>query len=140
MKKDQKCHRKVVESKPANRRGRNVNKPINRNHPLASELLDYELELVARAIVKRNSHLASVDQLDHLDSAPKQRKTCPTNKRKFRDKVEADRVRHLITSGSDKSPEYTNKFALKRSYKCQCGYWHHTSQADRFKPEPLRAA
>jgi hypothetical protein len=142
MKKDQKCPRKVMESNPAIRRGRNVNKPINRTHPLSNELLDYELQLIAKAIVKRSSHLASVDQLDHLDSAPKQRKKCPTNKRKFRDKREADKVRHLIVSGVDRFEvnSYKNRFNLKRSYLCGCGFWHHTSQADRFKPEPLNAA
>ena len=115
---------------------------VAKSHELEEELLEDEISLINQAICSRRNHLRSVDELDRRDVAPKQRKQCPTNKRKFRDKREADRVRHLITTGIDRyeSGSYKTRFNLKRSYKCSCGYWHHTSQADRFKVVPNNAA
>ena len=109
-----------------------MRKPINRSYTIDEELLDYELELLDRAIVSRRSHLRSVDELDHKDSGPSRLRVCRTNKRKFRDKREAERIRHLITSDHKKRTDgKVSRFSnLKRSYLCGCGYWHHTSQAE----------
>lgn len=109
-----------------------MKKPINRRHPIDEELTRQELEMINSAVATRKSHIKSVDELAHLDSAPRKRKTCPTpKKRKFKDKKQADRVLHLIKndrkSAVDAGKQY--RFNLTRSYVCVCGSAHHTSQA-----------
>jgi len=107
-------------------------KSITRSHDLKEELLDHELELVNLAINSRKSHLRSIDELDRREAAPKQRKKCLTNKRAFRDKKEADRVLHFIMNNR-KEAEISGghyRFVQFRSYRCQCGFYHHSSKPD----------
>lgn len=108
-------------------------KSITRSHDLKEELLDHELALVDRAINVRKSHLRSIDELDRREAAPKQRRKCPTNKRAFRDKKEADRILHFIMNYR-KEAEATGghyRFVQYRSYPCSCGAFHHSSKPDR---------
>jgi hypothetical protein len=105
---------------------------ITRSHDLKEELLDYELELVDLAIKPRRSHLRAIDELDRLEAAPKQRKKCPTKKRPFRDKKEADRILHYIMNDR-KEAERTGqhyRFRQFRSYLCPCGNFHHSSKPE----------
>ena len=107
---------------------------ITRSHDLKEELLDHELEMVDMAIKARRSHLRAIDELDRREAAPKPRKKCPTKKRPFRDKKEADRVLHFIMNDR-REAELTGghyRFAQFRSYLCACGKYHHTSKPDRF--------
>ena len=110
---------------------------VANSHDLAEELFDFELALIDKAIVRRQSHLRSVDELDMKDMAPKQRKTCPTKKRKFKDKLQADRVLHFIINDRNRAFELGKEYRFKqfRSYRCPCGSWHHSS-----KPELLAEA
>jgi hypothetical protein len=108
-----------------------MKKPINRRHPIHEELSPQEIAMINGAIATRKSHIRSVDELAHLDSGPRQRKSCPTpKKRKFKDKKQADRVLHLIKNDRRaalaEGKQY--RFNLTRSYMCSCGYAHHTSQ------------
>ena len=105
---------------------------VNRSHDLDEELMDYELALIDRAINARRSHLRSIDELDRRDIAPKQRKECKTKKRPFRDKKEADQILHLIMNNRREALEDGKhyRFVQYRSYKCPCGYWHHSSKPE----------
>jgi hypothetical protein len=103
---------------------------ITRSHDLKEELLDHELEMVDLAIKSRRSHLRAIDELDRREAAPKPRKKCPTKKRPFRDKKEADRVLHFIMNNR-KEAERTGTpypFMQYRSYLCPCGSFHHSSK------------
>lgn len=105
---------------------------IVRTHEIEDELFEYELELLDRAIIRRQSHLRSIDELDRKDIAPKQRKICPTKKRKFRDKRQADEVLHFITNRRNEALAAGKHYRFKqyRSYKCPCGAWHHSSRPE----------
>ena len=111
------------------------NVKVNRTpktHEIAEELMDYELELLDRAIISRRSHLRSVDELDRRDLTPKQRKECRTKKRPFRDKKEADHILHLIMNNRREALETGKhyRFVQYRSYRCHCGYYHHSSKPE----------
>jgi hypothetical protein len=105
---------------------------ISRSHELAEELLEEEIQLVDSAISARKSHLRSIDKLERKGEAPKKRRTCPTKKRPFRDKKEADRVLHFIMNNRRESLETGGnyRFAQYRSYACGCGYYHHSSKPE----------
>lgn len=105
---------------------------VIRSHDLDEELMDYELELIDRAINIRKSHLRSVDELDRRDIAPKQRKECKTKKRAFRDKKEADHILHLIMNNRKEALETGKhyRFVQYRSYRCPCGFFHHSSKPE----------
>jgi hypothetical protein len=102
------------------------------SHDISEELFEDEIALINQAVNARRSHLRSIDELDRRDIAPKQRKSCPTNKRKFKDKTEAEYVLHKIMNNR-KEALATGKhyrFAQFRSYKCSCGYFHHSSRPE----------
>ena len=107
------------------------NRVVN-THDISEELFDDELALINQAVNTRRSHLRSIDELDRRDLAPKQRKSCPTNKRKFKDKTEADYVLHHIMNNRKEAMESGKhyRFAQYRSYKCSCGYFHHSSKPE----------
>ena len=107
------------------------NRVVN-SHKIDEELFDDEIELINKAVIARRSHLRSIDELDRRHIAPKQRKTCPTNKRKFKDKTEADYVlHHIMNNRRDALASGKNyRFAQFRSYKCSCGYFHHSSKPE----------
>jgi hypothetical protein len=109
---------------------------------IADELFDEELALIDRAIYKRSSHLRSVDALDIPDRKSRKRKTCPTNKRKFRDKKEADRVLHYIMNTRNEREALGMEYRFKqyRSYQCPCGSWHHSSRPELGDREFTRVA
>ena len=103
---------------------------VAKSHELEEELFDDEIALINQAVNARRSHLRSIDELDRRDQAPKQRKSCPTNKRKFKDKIEADYVLHHIMNNRREALATGKhyRFAQYRSYKCSCGYFHHSSK------------
>lgn len=107
------------------------NRVVN-SHNIEEELLEDELALINQAINARRSHLRSIDELDRRDIAPKQRKECKTKKRPFRDKKEADHILHLIMNNRREALEDGKhyRFVQYRSYKCPCGYWHHSSKPE----------
>lgn len=115
---------------------------ITRSHDLKEELLDHELEMVDLAIKSRRSHLRAIDELDRREAAPKPRKKCPTKKRPFRDKKEADRVLHFIMNNRREAEQLGGhyRFAQFRSYLCACGNYHHSSKPDRFSMGGQNAA
>ena len=117
------------------------NRVVN-SHALEEELPPEHLEMIDRAIVKRNAHLRSIDELDMRDVMPRARKTCPKNKRKFRDKREADQVLHHITNRRREAELNGENYRFKqfRSYKCGCGYWHHSSRPELASLESLNVA
>ena len=120
-----------------------MNHHLNVKSPdLAEELLDHELELIDLAISSRRSHLKNVDHLEHRGLAPKSRRVCPTGKRKFKDKKEADRVLHLIMNNRKDAEADGKHYRFKqfRSYMCPCGYAHHSSKPDLFPVEALNVA
>lgn len=99
---------------------------------LNEELFDEEIALIDRAIFRKSAHLRSVDALDMPDRKSRKRKTCPTNKRKFRDKKEADRVLHFIMNNRKEREALGMDYRFKqyRSYQCPCGSWHHSSRPE----------
>lgn len=103
-----------------------------KSHELAGELMDEEIELVEKAVSIRKSHLRSIDKLERTSATPKQRRICPTKKRPFRDKKEADRVLHFIMNNRRESVETGGnyRFAQYRSYACGCGFYHHSSKPE----------
>ncbi len=105
---------------------------ISRSHELAEELLEEEIELVEGAVSSRKSHLRSIDKLERKAGAPKQRRSCPTKKRPFRDKKEADRVLHFIMNNRREAVESGGnyRFIQFRSYACGCGFYHHSSKPE----------
>ena len=107
------------------------NRVVN-SHTIDEELFDDEIDLINKARITRRSHLRSIDELDRRDIAPKQRKTCPTNKRKFRDKTEADYVLHHIMNNRREAIQSGKhyRFAQFRSYECSCGFFHHSSKPE----------
>ena len=117
------------------------NRVVN-SHDISEELFEDELALINQAVNARRSHLRSIDELDRRDLAPKQRKSCPTNKRKFKDKIEADHVLHHIMNNYREAQELGLHYRFKqfRSYKCGCGYWHHSSKPELGSLEALNVA
>jgi hypothetical protein len=117
------------------------NRVVN-SHGLEEELPPEHLEMIDRAIVRRTAHLRSIDELDMRDVTPKKRKTCHKNKRKFRDKIEADQVlHHIINRRKDaESAGRDYRFKQFRSYKCGCGFWHHSSKPELGSLEALNVA
>jgi hypothetical protein len=117
------------------------NRVVN-SHDISEELFEDELALIDQAVSARRSHLRSIDELDRRDNAPKKRKTCHKNKRKFRDKIEADQVlHHIINRRKDaESAGRDYRFKQFRSYKCGCGFWHHSSKPELGSLEALNVA
>ena len=112
-------------------------------HKIEEELFDDEIALINQAVNARRSHLRSIDELDRRDIAPKQRKSCPTpTKRKFKDKSESDYVLHHITNRRNEAEAAGQHYRFKqyRSYKCSCGYWHHSSRPDHASLESFNVA
>ena len=107
-----------------------MRKPINRSHPLSEELLDADLELIAKAVVTRRSHLRSVDELAHLDTPKKQKAKCPTKKHRFRDRKEAVKVLHSIANSRQRAAEEGRVYHFRQvgQYACNCKAIHLTSQ------------
>ena len=103
-----------------------------KSHDIAEELLESELALIDKAINARRRHLRAIDELDRRDALPKQRKKCKTKKRPFRDRKEADRILHFIMNTRREALEDGKhyRFVQFRSYKCPCGYWHHSSKPE----------
>jgi hypothetical protein len=107
------------------------NRVVN-SHKIDEELFDDEIDLINMAVNARRSHLRSIDELDRRDIAPKQRKSCPTNKRKFKDKTEAEYVLHKIMNNRKDALAAGEhyRFVQYRTYKCACGYYHHSSKPE----------
>ena len=61
-----------------------------------------------------------------------QARSVPTKKRKFKDKLEADYVlHHIMNNRKEALADGKNyRFAQYRSYKCSCGYYHHSSKPE----------
>jgi protein-tyrosine-phosphatase len=117
-------------------------KGISRSHELAEELLEEEIVMVDSALSSRKSHLRSIDKLERKGAAPKKRRTCPTKKRAFRDKKEADRVLHFIMNNRKEAVETGGnyRFVQYRSYLCGCGAYHHSSRPELGSLESLNVA
>lgn len=103
------------------------------NMTLRDELFEEELILIDLAMRSRKSHLRSVDEMDMPSRKARKRKTCPTGKRRFRDKKEADRVLHFIINRRNEAISLGIDYQFKqyRSYLCPCGSWHHSSKPER---------
>ena len=112
------------------------------SHELAEELLEEEIAMVEGAVSSRRAHLRSIDKLDPKASAPKQRRTCPSKKRPFREKKEADLVLHFIMNNRREAVETGGnyRFVQFRSYACGCGFYHHSSKAEFGSLESLNVA
>lgn len=109
---------------------------------LAEELLESELAMIRKASNPRRSHLKNIDALDAKSDGHKTRRHCPTGKRKFRDKKEADRVLHFIMNDRRRAEAEGRNFRFKqyRSYICPCGFAHHSSKPDLASLEALNVA
>lgn len=101
-----------------------------RPNGVASDLLEEELDLVNSAVTARMAHLRDAYKSVTAKASTKTRKVCPTKKRPFRDKKEADYVLHFIMNNRRESIETGGnyRFAQYRSYLCACGYFHHSSK------------
>lgn len=111
---------------------------------IEAELLDTEIEQVHRAIVRRNSHLHSVDRLTRAGERPKRKSNCPTPwKQTFTSKRDADRVLHRIENQRREAQEsgMPFRFMANRTYKCQAGrHYHHSSKAEHASMEVFNVA
>jgi hypothetical protein len=102
---------------------------------LLDEVLEEGVCLGAGLVSLRHSHFEDHERASRKLGQKKSRRPCPTGKQKYKDKREADRVKHLINSKAARSqmPQAQEEYSLKRSYKCSCGYWHHTSYQDMYR-------
>ncbi len=109
---------------------------------IAEELFEDELELLQMAVNSRRSHLQSVDALSQRGDRPKQRKACPTpKKRKFDSKLQADRVLHHIINRRQEAEASGQQYRFRqyRSYPCQ-NHWHHSSKPELASLESFNVA
>ena len=102
-------------------------------HKIAEELFESEIALLDMAISKRTKHLKSVDELGLRDLTPKQRKTCPTKKHRYRDHKEAVKVLHSIDNSRQRAAAEGRTYHFRQvgKYLCNCNSVHLTSQKQR---------
>ena len=107
---------------------------VKRKRNVSAAMHEEDVVYLDRAVVSRKAHFRPVQQ-NAPKSVSKKRKPCHTGKRKYKDKRAADRARHLINTKGVRSgiPQLMEEYSLKRSYKCSCGWWHHTSYPDLYR-------
>lgn len=107
---------------------------VTRKRDVSAAIHEVEVVYLDRAVVARKAHFRSTSH-GAIKSTSKKRKPCHTGKRKYKDKRAADRARHLINTKSARNgkPQLLEEYSLKRSYKCSCGFWHHTSYPDLYR-------
>lgn len=107
---------------------------VTRKRNVSAAIHEEEVVYLDRAVVSRKAHFRPVQQ-NAPKSVSKKRKPCHTGKRKYKDKRAADRARHLINTKGVRSgiPQLMEEYSLKRSYRCSCGWWHHTSYPDLYR-------
>ena len=100
------------------------------------EQLDYDESHFDRAIIRRGSRKRLGKSSYQKSSKEPRSPKCHTKKKKYRDKREADRARHLTATKHIRHGYGLNAYRVidvKRSYQCYCGYWHLTSMAEYVK-------
>ena len=111
-----------------------ANNKGTRKRDFSAEINEEEVVYLEQAVVLRKAHIHSDDQPSHK-SISKKRKPCSTGKRGYKDKLDADRARHRINTKGARTgaPLLQEEYSLKRSYRCSCGSWHHTSYPDLYR-------